>query len=137
MHVLLFRMSFIRDDQDKRILEENYEMMQKWYHFLEERAKQKPKNPMKLLKRNPYRRYTIETGIDYGEWCEPDVESTNAMRTPQGKVATAYFAKSGEMLSEIASILGKEEDAFAYRKTAQMAKKAFRHIALKDGKNQF
>ena len=120
--------------QDKRILEENYEMMQKWYHFLEERAKQKPKNPMKLLKRNPYRRYTIETGIDYGEWCEPDVESTNAMRTPQGKVATAYFAKSGEMLSEIASILGKEEDASAYRKTAQMAKKAFRHIALKDGK---
>ena len=120
--------------QDKRILEENYEMMQKWYHFLEERAKQKPKNPIKLLKRNPYRRYTIETGIDYGEWCEPDVESTNAMRTPQGKVATAYFARSGEMLSEIASILGKEEDAAAYRKTAQMAKKAFRHIALEDGK---
>ena len=119
---------------DKRILEENYEMMQKWYQFLENRAKQKPMNPVKLLKRNPYRRYTIETGIDYGEWCEPDVESTNAMRTPQGKVATAYFARSGKMLAEIAVVLGKEEDAVSYSKIAEQAKKAFRHIALEDGR---
>lgn len=85
---------------DRRILEENYEMMQKWYGFLENRAKQKPLNPIKRLKRNPYRRFTIETGVDYGEWCEPDVESTSAMRTPQGKVATAWFARSGKMLAE-------------------------------------
>lgn len=120
--------------QDKRILEENYEMMQRWYAFLIQRARQKPMNPVKLLKRNPYRSFTIETGVDYGEWCEPDVESTNAMRTPQSKVATAYFARSGEMLSEIAAILGREEDAADYAKTAQQAKKAFRHIALTNGK---
>lgn len=119
---------------DIRILEENYEMMQRWYQFLESRAKQKPLNPIKRLKRNPYRKYTIETGVDYGEWCEPDVESTMAMRTPQGKVATAYFAHSGQLLSEIAEILGKKEDAEHYRKTAQNAKKAFRHIATENGK---
>lgn len=119
---------------DKRILEENYEMMQKWYEFLTNRAKQKPMNPAKLLKRNPYRRYTIESGIDYGEWCEPDVESTNAMRTPQGKVATAYFARSGKLLAEIAAILGKEEDAADYNKTAEQAKKAFRYIATENGR---
>ena len=119
---------------DKRILEENYEMMQKWYHFLEERAKQKPLNPIKLLKRNPYRNYTIETGVDYGEWCEPDVESTNAMRTPQGKVATAYFAQSGKMLAEIAEILGKKEDSENYRKISEQAKGAFHHIATEEGK---
>ena len=120
--------------QDKRILEENYEMMQKWYAFLESRAKQKPMNPIKRLKRNPYRRYTIEKGIDYGEWCEPDVESTPAMRTPQGKVATAYFARSGKMLSEIAEILGRHEDAKAFAKTAEGARKAFRHIAVSEGR---
>lgn len=119
---------------DKRILEENYEMMQKWYTFLEGRAKQKPLNPIKRLKRNPYRKYTIETGVDYGEWCEPDVESTMAMRTPQEKVATAYFARSGELLSEIADILGKTEDAENYRKIAKNANQAFRHIATEDGK---
>ena len=95
-----------------------------------------PVNPIKILKRNPYRRYTIETGIDYGEWCEPDVESTSAMRTPQGKVATAYFAHSGQMMSEIANILGKTEDAVHYKKTSEMAKKAWRFIATKDGRIQ-
>ncbi|MBQ6844778.1 MAG: family 78 glycoside hydrolase catalytic domain [Agathobacter sp.] len=119
---------------DIRILEENYEMMQKWYAFLEKRAKEKPMNPLKLFKRNPYRNYTIETGIDYGEWCEPDVESTSAMRTPQGKVATAYFAYSGKLLAEIAAVVGKNEDAEYYRKVAAQAREAFRYIALKDGR---
>lgn len=119
---------------DVRILEENYEMMQKWYAFLEKRAKEKPMNPLKRLKKNPYRNYTIETGIDYGEWCEPDVESTSAMRTPQGKVATAYFAYSGKLMAEIAKVLGKEADAKHYLETSEKAKQAFRFIATKDGK---
>ena len=119
---------------DTRILSENYEMMKKWYAFLEMRAKKLPMNPVKRLKRNPYRRYTIETGIDYGEWCEPDVESTSAMRTPQGKVATAFFAHSGQMMAEIAAILGNEDDAAHYRKTAELAKKAWRFIATENGK---
>ena len=119
---------------DVRILAENYEMIKKWYAFLEERAKKSPMNPVKRLKRNPYRKYTIETGIDYGEWCEPDVESTSAMRTPQGKVATAFFAHSGKMLAEIAGILGKKEDALHYSKTAELAQKAWRFIATEDGR---
>lgn len=121
-------------DQDVRILRENYEMMQKWYQFLENRAKKLPVNPVKRFKRNPYRRYTIETGIDYGEWCEPDVESTSTMRTPQNKVSTAFLAYSGQLMTEIATILGLEEDAKHYRQTAQMAKKAWRFIATENGK---
>ena len=119
---------------DIRILEENYEMMRRWYGFLENRAKKAPANPIKRFKRNPYRRYTIETGIDYGEWCEPDVESTSAMRTPQGKVATAFLARSGQMMTEISTILGYKEDAAHYKKTADMAKKAWRFIATENGK---
>ncbi len=121
-------------DGDVRILEENYEMMKKWYGYLESRAKKNPINPLKRLKRNPYRSYTIETGIDYGEWCEPDVESTSAMRTPQGKVATAFFARSGQMLAEIAEVLGKSEDAAYYKKTAEKAKRAWRRIATENGR---
>lgn len=119
---------------DRRILEENYGMMQKWYGFLETRAKQKPLNPIKRLKRNPYRRFTIETGVDYGEWCEPDVESTSAMRTPQDKVATAWFARSGKMLAKIARILGRDEEAEVYEKLAGNARKAYRHIAMQEGR---
>ncbi|MDE7187974.1 MAG: glycoside hydrolase family 78 protein [Lachnospiraceae bacterium] len=119
---------------DVRILEENYGMMQKWYAFLEERAKNKPENAAEHRQQNPYRDYTIETGVDYGEWCEPDVESTSAMRTPQEKVATAYYARSGQMLARIAQILGKTEDAGHYREVAENAGKAFRYIAVEDGR---
>lgn len=102
---------------DERILEENYEMMQKWFSYLESRAHS----------------YAIETGVDYGEWCEPDVESTSAMSTPQGKVATAYFARSGRMLSEIAKVLGKTEDAARYAETSEKAAGAFHHMAVENG----
>jgi len=121
---------------DESILLENYDMMKKWYAFLEGRAKDKPLNPMKRFKRMPNRNYTIETGIDYGEWCEPDVESQSAMRTPQSKVATAYFARSGQMMKEIADILGKTEDATHFAEVASRAKEAFRYIATENGKIQ-
>lgn len=119
---------------DIRILEENYEMMTAWYGYLIKRAKDKPFNPMKRFKSFPNRDYCIETGIDYGEWCEPDVVSTNTMRTPQSKVATAYFARSGRMLSEIAAVLGKPADAKMYAEISQKAKEAFRYIATDNGK---
>lgn len=121
---------------DKRILEDNYEMMQRWYAFLETRAAQNAEDAGEYAEANPYRTYTIETGVDYGEWCEPDVDSTMAMRTPQSKVATAYFARSGKMLAEIAGILGKEEDAGRYETIAEGAKNAFRYIAAPDGRIQ-
>lgn len=114
---------------DKRILEENYEMMQKWYQFLEGRAAQKGEE-----KQNPYATYTIETGVDYGEWCEPDRISMDDMGKPQSKVATAYYAYSGKLLSEIAKILGKTEDAERYSHIAAQAKNAFRYVATENGK---
>ncbi|MDE7354707.1 MAG: glycoside hydrolase family 78 protein [Acetatifactor sp.] len=117
---------------DRRILEENYEMMKKWYGFLESRAGQKEGDA--ALEENSWAAYAIETGVDYGEWCEPDVESTMAMRTPQGKVATAYFARSGQLLSEIAEILGCPEDAAEFARTAAGAREAFRHMALEGGR---
>lgn len=83
---------------------------------------------------NPYADYAIETGVDYGEWCEPDVESTSVMGRPQAKVATAYFAKSGQMLAEIAQILGKTEDAARYKEIFEKAKGAFRHLATDKGR---
>lgn len=121
---------------DIRILKENYGMMKGWYGYLESRAKQKPLNPVKRFGKNsnPYRDYTIETGVDYGEWCEPDVESTTVMRTPQKKVATAYFAYSGKLLSEIAHIIGEEEEEKRYAEIAQKARKAFREIATQEGR---
>nr|WP_305114847.1 family 78 glycoside hydrolase catalytic domain [uncultured Acetatifactor sp.] len=185
---------------DRRILEENYEMMGRWFAYLESRAgkgqqgavsqgamaqgaaphgiqgqppqmqipeeyraivagmpKEKLAELMEKFRQtgsrdavnekggsngaakdasapNPCAGYAIETGVDYGEWCEPDVDSTSVMGKPQGKVATAYFARSGQMLAEIAEILGKEEDAARFKDVSEKAKGAFRHLATANGR---
>lgn len=118
---------------DVRILEENYEMMQGWYGFLENRAK-KINEQNTIEKENPYAMYTIDSGVDFGEWCEPGVSAMAAMSKPQYKVATAYFARSGRMLAEIAEVLGRSEDAAHYRDTAENAAKAFHFVATDNGK---
>ena len=117
---------------DPAILAENYEMMQKWYGFLESRAKKCGDGV--VGKDNPYEDYTIDTGVDYGEWCEPDVSGMAAMAKPQYKVATAYFARSGRMLAQIAQILGKDGDAAHYQDIADHAARAFHHVATEDGR---
>lgn len=118
---------------DVRILEENYEMMQGWYGFLENRAKQiNEQNTTE--KENPYAMYTIDSGVDFGEWCEPGVSAMAAMSKPQYKVSTAYFARSGRMLAEIAEVLGRSEDAAHYRDTAENAAKAFHFVGTDNGK---
>ncbi len=128
--VIIVPYELYKQTGETEILSENYDMMKAWYGYLENRAKALPKNPIKILKRNPYRRFTIETGIDYGEWCEPDVESQSAMGQTQSDVATAYLAYSGKLLTEIAGILGKEEDKKHFIEVANGAKKAYRFLVL-------
>ena len=120
---------------DKTILSDNYEMMKKWVDFLGERAgKSKLKN---RFGKNPYRKYIIDTGMDYGEWCEPgaDVMKTMmaAFKNGQPEVATAYYAYSSGILSKIADILGKEEDCARYKQISEKVKSAYRYLVLKDG----
>lgn len=121
---------------DKKILEENYEMMCGWLGYCERKArKSRLRN---IFKKNPYRRYTIDTGIHWGEWLEAGISMQNSvkdmMKNGVPEIATAYFSYSSRMMSEIAEILGKEEDAKKYKKLAHAARKAFCHLEVKDGR---
>ena len=117
----------------KEILEENYEMMTRWLGFCEKRAhKTRPKN-----RKNPYHRYLVDNGFHFGEWLEPDVSSMTAMRRNMKEgapeVATAYYYRSSQLLSKIAKILGKEEDAVRYGEIAENARKAYRYSLTDNG----
>lgn len=116
---------------DAYVLKENYHMMRKWYAYLEDRAEQKPIK--KLFSKNPYEKYTIDSGIDYGEWCEPGV-GTEAMRDPNKSVGTAYLYYSGKLLSEIAGILGKQDDAVHFQQVSQQAQKAYHSVFTEQGR---
>lgn len=116
------------------ILEENYEMMTHWLAFCAKRARKTRRESRK----NPYRDWLVDTGFHFGEWLEPDVPSMQAMRENMAKgapeVATAYYFRSASLVSKIASILGKPEDAAKYAEIAENARKAYLFTLTENGK---
>ena len=124
---------------DKSILAENYDFMKNWLTFCEKKVK---KSRLKShFNKNPYRNYTIETGIEWGEWLEAGISTADAMKTILFKgvpeIATAYFAYSSRKMSEIAAILGKKQDAAYYSELYKKANAAYHYIELPDGQNLF
>ena len=119
---------------DKEILEENYDMMVRWLHFVEKRAhKTRPHN---LL--NPHHKYLADEGFHFGEWCQPDVDNGAAMKKTMmsgaPEVATAYYFRSASLLSQIARILDRPEDADHFAELAENVKKAYRWTCVKKGR---
>ena len=117
----------------REILEENYDMMCRWLDFLEKRArKTRPQN----LK-NPWHKYLADQGFHFGEWCQPDVNNVEAMTKGMmfgaPEVATAYYFRSASLLSQIAELLGKKEDAWRFGRIAEKVKKAYRYSCTKNG----
>ena len=119
---------------DRTILEENYDMMTRWLGFCEQRAQ---KTRLGNLK-NPYRKYLVDQGFHFGEWCEPDVNNMDTMKRTMmhgaPEVATAYYYRSASLLSKIAAILGKPEDERRFAAIADGARKAYRFACTKDGR---
>lgn len=120
--------------RDKRILEENYDFMKRWLKYCEKKAGRSRLNHLF----HPYRKYIIDTGIHYGEWLEADVSMKDSMKQMILKgvpdIATAYFAYSCRMMSEIADILQKEEDAKYYQDLYGHVLKAYKSLEIKNGR---
>ena len=119
---------------DAEILRENYDMMTRWLAFVEKRArKTRPRN-----RKNPYRRYLVDQGFHFGEWCQPDVSNGEAIKETMlhgaPEVATAYYFRSASLLSQIARILEKPLDAERFASLAENARQAYRFACLKDGR---
>ena len=114
---------------DRKILADNYEMMQRWYGFLLGRAQQTTDEQQG----GDYAKFTVLNGMDYGEWCEPGITPMQAMMNPRKSVGTAYLAYSGRLLAEAADALGKADDAANYRDTAANAVKAYRAAFTENG----
>lgn len=121
---------------DKKILEENYEMMRHWMEYCQKKAK---KSRLKNLFRfGVHKNYIIDTGIHYGEWLEAGVSMEESMKNNilngVPDIATAYFACSCRMMAEIATVLGKTEDAKTYAKLYAAVNEAYHYLELPDGR---
>ncbi len=97
---------------DKRILVDQYKSMKAWVEYMHKRAGDK----------------NLWTGDEhFGDWLAFATSSSSypGATTEKDLIATAYYAHSSRLLSQIAAILGKTEDAAFYANLSEAVKKAF------------
>ncbi len=132
---------------NRRILEEHYESMKAWVEYQQKRAKKihwiRKINPLNWT---PTKREMLrnmwDTGSHWGEWMEPWVKSRTRqfagiikrLILSDPEVATAYFAYSNRLFSEIAEYLGKIEDSSSSKIASEQAMRAYQKRYLKKGR---
>ncbi len=97
---------------DKRILSDQYKSMKAWVEYMHTRAGAK----------------NLWTGdAHFGDWLAFASNSSSypGATTEKDLIATAYYAYSSKLLSQIATVLGKTEDAKFYANLSDEIKKAF------------
>ncbi|MBN1819121.1 MAG: family 78 glycoside hydrolase catalytic domain, partial [Prolixibacteraceae bacterium] len=94
---------------DTRIIEDNYNGMKAWVDYMDSKSKdfiyvwEEPGN---------------KGWYGYGDWIAVEP-------TPSKPIGTAYFFYSSKLLSEMAKIIGKDEDAGKYSMLAENIAKAY------------
>jgi alpha-L-rhamnosidase len=97
---------------DKRVLTEQYDSMAKWVEYMRRRAGDD---------------YIWDGDFHFGDWLafattRPDYPGAT---TSKDFIATAFFAHSTDLMHQIATVLGKEEDAVRYAALFGKIKSAF------------
>jgi len=133
IHVALVLYRFYGDVD---ILKDIYEPAKRYLAFNVKRAKKR--HWLHFLKLRRHYRYILDTGYHWGEWLEPGTSMTTqairALTFPDAEVATAWFYHSAKELSEVASVIGEEQDAATLRKLADRIRTAYRKEFLRGGK---
>lgn len=97
---------------DKQILVNQFESMRMWVELIAGIAGEKR---------------LWEKGIQYGDWLDPKAppDKPGDARTAPFVVATAYFARSAELLGKAAGVIGRQADEVRYSALADEIRKAF------------
>ncbi|WP_433961773.1 family 78 glycoside hydrolase catalytic domain [Deinococcus sonorensis] len=97
---------------DATVLEQQFTSMKAWVEYIHRRT-------------GPSLLWTQD--FQFGDWLDPAAPPTNPAggRTQPGVVATAYFARSAELVAHAAAVLGRTDDATQYRQLAQDIRAAF------------
>lgn len=121
---------------DKSILEEYYDKMKAYAHFMQSRCGKwggpfaKP-----LHLKGEAKRYAVNRGQSYGEWAEPAEVCQFQwydFAAPHPEVSTAYTAYVMSLMEEIAIELGRTEDLDNYREYKEGCTKAYQALVQTD-----
>lgn len=101
---------------DRRILEQNFPAMQRYVEYL---RLQQCKGDIRC---HP----DLEKWDGHGDWLAMDGGVDREGNTPKDLIGTAYLAYDLELLSRIADVLGRADDARSYRAWRENVVRAFR-----------
>ncbi|MEV8376066.1 family 78 glycoside hydrolase catalytic domain [Kribbella sp. NPDC056861] len=112
---------------DPAVLERQYDSMVRWVDYAANCAAVR-RHPDRVSRRPepaPYERFVWDTGGHFGEWLEPGEIPNPDPAADHGIVATAYLARSAHLLSRVADLLGRREDADRYEVLAAAVRGAW------------
>ena len=94
---------------DTRLIEKHYQAMARWIEYLQTHSEN-----------------LLRPAAGYGDWVSIGSD------TPKDVIATAYFAYSTHLLSQMAAAVGKTDDAKKYDELFQQIKQAFNQAYVSD-----
>lgn len=116
---------------DPAVLEESFPAMTAWVDYVAATARSgRHASRAARGEAQEHEQYIWDTGWHWGEWLEPDVPFS-----PQADpaiVATAYFARSAQLVADAASVLGDVEATERYSALATRVVEAWRTEFLDD-----
>lgn len=103
---------------DTRILAENYPAMKRYLAYLEKTSDG-----------------LIRPDTNFGDWLSPEATKPEWAATPCDLIGTAYFARSAELLAQIATVLGHRAEARRFAALHRRILTAFnRHYVTADAR---
>jgi alpha-L-rhamnosidase len=114
----------------RMVLARQYESVKLWVSHMEHDARTRRSWRRRMSRGlGELERYILDTGFQWGEWLRAGASLSNMITKvifSEPAVSTAYFAHSSYLLSEIASLLGQQEDARHYAILASSVRSAWR-----------
>jgi alpha-L-rhamnosidase len=132
---------------DARALAENWDAMVRWVDWAAgvARSARHPSRVERSAEPAPHEQYLWDGSFHWGEWLEPkqrgddgsliDPLQSNPMAwfmADKGEVATAFLHRSAATLAEVATVLGRPDDAARYGELAKNVRDAWRTEYLDD-----
>jgi len=108
---------------DRELLERHYESLRRYVEFLGQEAKG-------LIRSHP----DVDSWGGFGDWLAQDGGNNWSGRTPKDLIGTAFFAHSARLLSRIAALIGRADDAARYERLFDRIRRAFqKRFVTKEG----